>query len=282
VDGPHRTVAQEILEAARRVAEALAPPAVARVLVPGPELGAEHHGSFCAVTLEDGSTGLCFLLGDTLERLRAGTPARWVGQPVAELAAAFTQGDDGERSLALAAINAITRHLWRRAGYEPDFATSSLGSLAFGPGDRVGMVGFFPPLVKRAREAGVPLTVVELKPELVQESPDLTVTLDPGRLAGCTVVVSTSTVLLNASLEGLLAHARGAREFVLIGPSAGCLPDPLFARGVTAVGGAWVTDPIALLERARRGERWGDATRKFSIRREGWPGLEELLRRAKA
>ncbi len=124
------------------------------------------------------------------------------------------------------------------------------------------------------------LTVVELKSELVQEAPGLTVTLDPARLADCSKIVCTSTALLNDSLDALLAHGRGAREFVIIGPSAGCAPDPLFARGVTGIGGAWVADASSLLARAERGERWGDATRKFSLRRDAWPGLDEIIGRA--
>jgi uncharacterized protein len=142
------------------------------------------------------------------------------------------------------------------------------------------MFGFFPPLVRRARDEGVPLTVVELKSELVQEAPGLTVTLDPARLAECNKIVCTSTALLNDSLDALLVHGRGAREFVIIGPSAGCAPDPLFARGVTGIGGAWVADASSLLARAERGERWGDATRKFSLRRDAWPGLDEIIGRA--
>lgn len=268
---------------ARRISAVLRPPAVARALVPAAGPGPQHHGSFCAVQLADGSTGVAYvLLGDGREPSPAVDPAAQAGREAIALAEGLGGGDPAARSLGLAAINALTRHLYERARFSPDFATSSLGSLALSPDDRLGMVGFFPPLVRRARDAGVPLLVLELKSELVQEAPGLTVTLDPARLAQCTKVVCTSTTLLNDSLDAVLAHARGCREFAVIGPSAGCVPDPLFARGVTAVGGAWVTDPPALLARMERGEPWGDATRKSSLRDDSsWPGLEELLRRAK-
>ncbi len=274
-------LAEEILAAARRIAEALRPPAITRVLVPPADAGPEHHGSFCAVQLADGSTGIAYvLLGDTRARLRGVEPERFVGRDALALGEEFTRADPAGRSLGLAALNALTRHLLDRAGFTPDLATNSLGSLALGPADRLGMVGFFPPLVRRAREAAIPVTVLEIKEELVQEGPGISVTLDPARLADCTQIVSTSTVLLNDSLDALVAHARGCRELVVIGPSAGCVPDPLFARGVTGIGGAWVSDPPTFLARVERGERWGDASRKFSLRRETWPGLEELLRRA--
>ena len=267
---------------ARRIGEALRPPPVARVLLPSADPGPAGRGEFCAVSLADGSTGLAFvLLEGTRERLAALRAASLAGRDAVDLSFGLEGGDAAERPLALAAVNALTRHLYDRAGFVPDLARDSLGDLALGPGERLGMVGFFPPLVKRAREAGIPLLVLELKSELVQEGPGLTVTLDPARLADCTRVVCTSAALLNESLEAVLAQARHAREFVLVGPSAGCAPDPLFTRGVTGVGGAWIRDPAALLQRMERGERWGDATAKSSLRRDGWPGLEALLRRAR-
>lgn len=267
---------------AHRMAAALGPQRVARVLVPADQ-GPDRRGSFCAVQLEGGATGIAYvLLGDTRERLLALEAPALAGRDALALAEGLEGGDPAARSLALAAVNALSRHLLDAARFTPDLATSSLGSLELGPDDRLGMVGFFPPLVRRARDAGVPLLVLELKSELVQEAPGLSVTLDPARLAGCTKVVCTSTTLLNDSLDAVLAHARACREFAVVGPSAGCVPDPLFARGVTAVGGAWVTDPPELLARMERGERWGDATRKSSLRNDSsWPGLEELLRRAK-
>jgi uncharacterized protein len=274
---------RDLVATTRRIAAAIRPPPVARVLVPAADPGPAHHGSFCAVQLADGSTGVAYvLLGDARERLRDVDPGALAGRDAIALAEGFDGGDPAARSLALAAINAVSRHLYDRARFSPDLAKSSLGSLELVPGDRLGMVGFFPPLVRRARDQGIPLLVLELRSELVQEAPGLTVTLDPARLAECTKVVCTSTTLLNDSLDAVLARARGCREFVVIGPSASCVPDPLFARGVTGIGGAWVTDPSALLVRMGRGEPWGDATRKSSLRSDsGWPGLEELLRRAK-
>lgn len=276
------TVATELVAIARRIADVLGPPPVKRVVVPTAELGPDQHGSFCAVELADGSTGLAYiLLADTRTRLQSMNPDALSGREAVALAEGLTRGDPALRSLALATMNALTRHLFDAAGFTPDFATNSMGSLGLGPGNRLGMIGFFPPLVRRAREQGISLTVLELRPDLVQEVEGLAVTLDPARLAECTAVVCTSAALLNDSLESLLHHAHHCREFVVVGPSAGCVPDPLFRRGVTGIGGTWVTDLARLLDRVARGERWDDATRKFSLRNDrAWPGIDELLRSA--
>lgn len=273
------SLAQDLIAVARRLEGALRPPPVARVLLPLQE-GEELRGSFCGVQLEDGSTGLSFvLLGDTRGRLASVEPRDHAGRSALALAERLGDPDPGARALALAAVNALSRHLFDRGGFTPDLAAHSIGSLPLEPGDHLGMVGFFPPLVPRARAAGIPLTVLELKPELVREEPGLTVTLDPARLAECNKIICTSATILNGSLDALLPLAARCAEFVLVGPSASCAPDPLFARGVTALGGQWVTDPAALAERLSRGEPWGDAARKFSLRREGWPGLDALLAR---
>ncbi len=273
------TVSSELVAAARRISDALGRPKIERVVVPAPERRPDQHGSFCAVQLTGGSIGLAYvLLGDTRARLQSRDVEGLAGQEAAAVAEGLTQDDPATRSIALAAMNALTRLLFDAAGFEPDFATNSLGSIRLSPGDRLGMIGFFPPLVRQARERGIPLTVLELREELVQDAEGLTVTLDPARLAGCNEIVSTSTVLLNDSLENVLEHARRCREFVLVGPSAGCVPDPVFARGVTGVGGQWVVDAERLLERVASGERWGDTSRKYSLRNDRtWPGLDELL-----
>ena len=273
--------ALELLELVERAAVASPLPDVAQALFPPERKGTGMQGEFCALRLADGSVGTAFvLLGDTLERLQRRSPAELVGRPARDVARLFVAADPVERALGLAAINAVTQHVLRRAGYEPDLAANSLGSLSLEPGDRVGMIGFFPPLVPRVRALGLPLTVVELRAELVKEEPGLIVTLDPKRLAECNKIVSTSTVLLNDTLEEILGYCRHAEALALIGPSASCFPDPLFARGVTTMGGYWVLDPAIFMRRAAAIEPWGDAGKKSCVHRSAYPGTQALLGKA--
>jgi uncharacterized protein (DUF4213/DUF364 family) len=271
--------AAELLQLVEQAAAALPLPPVAQAVFPPERKGTGMSGEFCALRLADDSVGTAYvLLGDTRARLQQRAPGEFTGKPALEVARLFAGDDPVGRALGLAAINAVTQHVFRRAGYEPDLAADSLGSLGLGRGDRVGMIGFFPPLVPRVRALGLPLTVVELRAELVREEPGLTVTLDPKRLAGCNKIVSTSTVLLNDTLEEILSHCRHAEELALIGPSASCFPDPLFARGVTSMGGYWVLDADAFIRRAEALEPWGDAGKKSSVRRSAYPGAHSLLR----
>lgn len=268
-----------LIDTAQRIDRALGPARVERVVLPPLADRPGREGEFCAVQLHDGSVGLAFaLLEGTLAALHAARrSAAECG--AMELVRGYATGDLPARTLGLAAINALARRLYDRAGFKPDDAADSFGSLALKPGDRLGMVGHFTPLITQARTLGIPVTVLELKADLVREAPGLVVTLDPRRLAGCNKFVSTSTLLLNDTFEQVSALWLGADAAAIVGPSAGCPPDPLFARGVSAVGTAWVADGEALLARLAAGEKWGAASRKVTLTPRHYPGLEALLGR---
>ncbi len=247
--------------------------------LPPPEVAGTRAGEFCAVELEDGTLGLSFVILDgAVDLLRQGARLVVGADPLA-LAAWFADRRGGERAVGFAAVNALTALLFRRAGFTPGPAGDALGGLVPGPGDHVGMVGLFPPLVPRVLATGARLTVLELRPELVAEHEGWRVTSDPEALRGCGKVLSTSTVLLNDTLDGLLARCAAATAFALVGPGAACLPDPLFARGVTALAGTWIVDGPALLDAVRTGRPWGAAARKFTLSRGDYPGLAALLDR---
>lgn len=267
-----------LVEAAQRIEAALGPARVARIVLPPRVDPSGKEGEFCAVQLDDGSVGLAFtLLDGTLAALHA--RGEQGGRTAMELVRGFVEEDGAARALGLATINALTRRLCDRAGFVPDDSADSFGSLALQPGDRLGMIGHFTPLIGQAQALGIPVTVLELKAELVREEPGLVVTLDPARLAGCNKIMSTSTLLLNDTFEVVSAAWRGAAAVAIVGPSAGCPPDPLFASGVSAVGTARVVDAEAFLARVAAGEKWGGTSRKVTLVPRHYPGLDALLAR---
>ena len=274
-------VARDLLTLLERLA-ALGPlPHVKRLHLPPPAADGTRDGEFCAIELDDGSLGLSFvLLGDTLERLRANGGEGIVGLPALDLARWYLEGEGARRALGFAAVNALTRHLFDRAGYVPPPAQGSIGDLELAAADHVGMVGLFPPLVKQVLESGARLTVIELRGDLAGPRDGWRVSLDPADLGACNKVLSTSTVLLNDTLETILAHCGGAQRVSLIGPGAGCLPDPLFARGVTLQGGSWIVDAEGFMQALAAGGSWSPFARKVAIRRDAYPGAATLLGRA--
>ena len=154
--------------------------------------------------------------------------------------------------------------------------TDSIAGLDPQPGEHIGMVGFFPPLVKPVTEHGARLTVLELRADLAGSHPGFEVTLDPAALQACDKVLMTSTVLLNDTLDAVLAHCSRAHVFAMIGPGASCLPDALFARGVTLMGGVWIEQPDAFKMALAAGMPWGPHVRKFALERGDYPGVDAL------
>jgi len=85
-------------------------PRVKAFHLPHPALAGNKDGEFCALELEDGSIGLSYvLLDDTLARLLSASGATAVvGANALEVAQRFVTGQGVERTVAFAAINALT------------------------------------------------------------------------------------------------------------------------------------------------------------------------------
>ena len=263
-------VADEFLELVARIERCDALPPVAALHLPPAFTRGTREGEFCAIELEGGAIGLSYLLlGDTFDQMQAAHPgADIAGTPARELAGWYRHADPVHRTLGFAAINAVSQHWFRRSGFAFDWATDSIGRLDPQPGERVGMVGLFGPLLGRIVAAGARLTVLELDPRKAGDFDGYRVTTDALELAGCTKVLSTTTILLNDTLSSVLEACRDARWLALVGPGGGCLPDPLFARGVTLLGGTAIVDRDGFVAALAAGEAWSRFARKYCIERE--------------
>jgi len=275
------SVASATLAALGEVAQALGAPRIRALHVPPPPADGSRRGEFAAVELDDGAIGLVYVLLDhTLARLRAGeAPADLVGAPALHAASWMTGPTGLRRTLGWAAGQALAHSLMRRAGWQPPPAGDSLAGLAPGPRDHLGLVGLFGPLMTRLTQTGARITVVELRPELVGRHDGYEVTLDTAALAACNKVLATGTLLINDTLDAVLAHTRNAERVALVGPTVGGLPDALFARGVHVLGGTWVHDTAQFTHALVRGEERAATARKFTLARDAWPGWRALCAR---
>jgi len=273
-------ITEQYVALAERIAERLGSPRVRALHLPPPT--GTKEAEFCALELDDGSIGFSYIqLAGTEAPLRERYGERGIsGIEAVVLARGFADSDPVARALGFAAINALSQALFARAGWLPPAGGDPLGAIAPQRGEHIGMIGLFTALLPLIERAGARLTVLELKPELVREEPNLRVTLDPAALAACEKVVSTCTVLLNNTLDNVLAACRNARHIAVVGPTAGCMPDPLFARGVATLGGRRVVDREGFLDAFRSGGKWGAYATKYVIARNEYPGIEQLLERA--
>lgn len=280
-------IADDIVALLRQAGAAAPAQRVRALHLPPPAPPDGKEGEFAALELESGAVGLCFLLlDDSLTHVGALAQAvrgQWAHELLSWWAdPAVAAASPARAALGYAAVNALTRQFFDRAGFVPPPARDTLGGFDPQPGETVGMVGFFPPLVRKLVARGARLTVLELRPELAGEYEGYTVTLDPQALATCRQVLSTSTVLLNHSFERVRQACPAAERFVLVGPGAGCLPDPIFAAGVSALAGSWIADPAALVQAITRGAPWGASVVKSLLMRADYPGFAALQGRAGA
>ena len=273
------TIAQDYLDIIDRIAESLDLPLIREIHIAHSDENPGKSSKFGAMVLDDESVGLTYVdLGHTLRDLQS-RPERYELIACSPLEAAQLYGGEAgwQRSLGMAAVNAISQYFIKCSGLALTESVKTMDLLAVEPSDHIGMVGYFPPLVEQIRALNVPLTVIELDEKWQQQEKGFEVTLDPTRLSRCNKILCTGTILVNQTLDAVLAHTGDAQQLYLIGPTVGCLPDPLFNRGVTAVGGCQVVDCAAFVGMWRTQQRWRQATRRYSIFSGQYPGFETLI-----
>ena len=146
-----------------------------------------------------------------------------------------------ESSVGIAVTNALINRE-REGEKEGDV----LDILKLDKDDRVGMVGFFGPLVaplkKRVRE----LTIFERSIRMSKGFFPAEKAAE--ELPACDIALITSTSLINGTMDSLIDSARKCREIVLLGASTVLAPEIFQPLGVTLLSGVIVTDPPTILQ----------------------------------
>jgi uncharacterized protein (DUF4213/DUF364 family) len=211
---------------------------------------------YTAVLTESGSAGLAYTPREELGRgcsvLSGERPL--AGRHAAELLAHLRATDALERAVGLATANPLIGMREVENTCEGDV----LDVVALKSEDRVGMVGYFGPLVPRIESEVASLTVCE-------RGRGWTAGVQPAEravdlLPSCTVALITSTALITESLDALLEAATRCRVVALLGPSTPLLPEAFAGTPVTWLSGIRVIHPREVLRIISE----GGGTREFS------------------
>lgn len=277
-------ISTEYLQLFRTIGNQISIPRVCNIYLPLPVDETEKKDQFGFVILQDGSAGAFYTsLGDSLGYLRNKYPdGETVNQQCLSLIEGFSDESIAIRAVALGAINAASQHIMRRAGYLPfsdkKIQVKSTGVNKPEAGDRIGMIGYFAPLIERLLAKNINVLVLEKIPERVELQSGLQLTEDVSDLKNCDHILCTASTLINQTLEEVLSHSHDAKSFSLIGPSSSSLPDVLFSHGVNSVGGFHFHDSPAIKQALIDQLPWGDAGTKYQLVPETYPGIEVLLK----
>lgn len=138
-------------------------------------------------------------------------------------------------ALGVAALNAAASKL--AEGY---LRGDLMDHLAVARGERACVVGYIPSVVRRMREMGADVKVMDFRP-----------IEDPGYrpwwaseilLRDCDVVVLSGATLVNKTMDRLLELSRGARARAVVGPSTVIAPGAFRAFGVDVLAGTRLRD----------------------------------------
>ena len=240
------------------VVDALGVPAVERLRIARAVLGI----FFTGVQLDNGVGGLCATPVKSVPEavccpssaLAMPVPGRIAGRSAAEVLQDLHRPQDLRRALAIATLNALAETLWQQDGPPPGarvVAGDAFDALAIAPGQRVALVGAFPPYLRALRRSGQPFHVLELDPATLkpEELPFfMPAERAPETVGAADVLITTGTTLVNGTLDGLLRHLRLGAQAAVVGPTATLRAAPFARRGVTVVGGTRVHAPAELLD----------------------------------
>jgi len=197
---------------------------------------------YTAVHLEDGRTGVAYTFGrEGMHGCSAFSgDAPLVGRPAAELLRFLESKALLEVVLALATANALA-NVRSSSGIVGDV----LDAITLSPTDKVGMIGYFGPLVPVLEKKVAQLEVFEEHGEFAGAARPASEAYKA--LPLCDVALITSTTIINNTLDRLLESATKCRETVLLGSSTPLLPEAFTGTPVTVLSGITIEDAPGML-----------------------------------
>lgn len=158
------------------------------------------------------------------------------------------------RTLGIAALNALSTLVWEKtehSGYELLLGADAFDEIDVKKYQKSVVVGALVPIIRKLMQENADFHILEKDSRTLKER-EMPYYLPPERagefMSEADLLVITGVTILNDTLPGLLAMAKKDAEILVVGPTASMLPDCLFSKGVTMLGGIQVTKADALLD----------------------------------
>lgn len=207
---------------------------------------------YTAVQLADGGVGVAYTFrNETASGCSVFKGKRPVaGRTTTEILKYLGAADVVEAAIGLAAANAMTNRPCTDCEQG-----EILTMLGLRPDDRVGMVGYFGPLINPLEQIVRELLIFERDTSRAESVLPAEQAVE--RLPTCDIAVISSSALIVGALDSLLEATRHCREVVLVGPSTPLVPSIFRPLGVTLLCGVTVNDPNEVLQVVSEGGGMG-------------------------
>ncbi|WP_027399114.1 DUF364 domain-containing protein [Anaerovorax odorimutans] len=159
-----------------------------------------------------------------------------------------------KRTLGIAALNALSTFYWEREkelDYKVVIREDAFEKVDVTKFKKTVVIGALVPMLKKLTKENSDYKVLEMDSrtlkgdELEHYAPATDASI---YVPDADLLVITGVTLLNNTLNDLLKIAKKGAEIIVTGPTASMIPDALFKRGVTIVGGIIVTKSDELLD----------------------------------
>jgi uncharacterized protein len=172
----------------------------------------------------------------------------------------LSQRDSGKLfdTVKIAVLNALSALFLTKSIYQIVDDRDALDLIDLGAVKKVAMVGAISPFLGRLKKIReLHLHVIEKKIESFQGD-DVQFYVPASEAEGllplCDTVIITGATIANGTIERLLCFTGKAKNVIVAGPTAGFIPDALFARGVGVVSSVLVTEPDKTLDMLGEGK----------------------------
>ena len=156
--------------------------------------------------------------------------------------------------MGIAALNALSTLVWEKtehSGYELLLGADAFDEIDVKKYRKSVVVGALVPIIRKLMQENADFHILEKDSRTLKER-EMPYYLPPERAGECVpeadLLVITGVTILNDTLPGILAMAKKDAEILVVGPTASMLPDCLFSKGVTMLGGIQVTKADELLD----------------------------------
>jgi uncharacterized protein (DUF4213/DUF364 family) len=217
---------------------------------------------FTGVKLSNGVGGICFTpIKDIPDAVccpssagRAFDPGKVGEMKVQDVLSSLSSPEPIKTAVSIATLNALSATCWER-GLEREYNirmnVDAQEALNIPEGASVAVVGAIVPILRELKGRKGSWWVIEQDPRTLKaDEMAHFVPADKSKevIHKANVLAITGVTLINHTLESILEEAQPGAEIAVIGPTASMLPEPLFERGVTVVGGVWVKRANQLLD----------------------------------